>query len=148
MATARSQIKSQCPQTLGGIEPALSESVAFGLGEFLRYRCAGPYALARRRNVRPTNWFVMPGAGYDIRVAIVVDGRRIGILRLAGVAVVMSVALGSSSCAGADPPPRRADPPVMARAATEAAGASVLVGSPDALATGVAHPCSPPHRSS
>jgi hypothetical protein len=49
----------------------------------------------------------MPGAAYDIRVAIVVDGRRIGILRLAGAAVVMSVALGSSSCADADPPPRR-----------------------------------------
>jgi hypothetical protein len=56
------------------------------------------------------------GAAYDIRVAIVVDRRRIAIVRLASAAVMLSVALGSSSCAGAAPPPRRADPPLVARA--------------------------------
>jgi hypothetical protein len=62
-------------------------------------------------------------------------------LRLAGTLVVLSaVALGSSSCAGsAGPPPRRADPPLLARAQPVAPGTSVLTGAPDALAAGVAH---------
>ena len=78
------------------------------------------------------------GAAYDIRVAIVVNGRRIAIVRLAGAAVMLSAALGSSSCAGAAPPPRRADPPLVARAEPATPGASVLAGPPGALAPDVA----------
>jgi hypothetical protein len=74
----------------------------------------------------------------DIRVAVVVGGRRIAIVRLAGTAVMLSAALGSSSCAGAAPPPRRADPPLVARAEPAAPGTSVLAGPPGALATDVA----------
>ena len=74
----------------------------------------------------------------DIRVAIVVGGRRIAIVRLAGAVLMLSAALGSSSCAGAAPPPRRADPPLVARAEPATPGASVLTGPPGALATDVA----------
>jgi len=60
--------------------------------------------------------------------------------RLAGAAVVLlAVALGSSSCAGAAAPPRRADPALVARAEPAPPGTSVLAGAPDALAAGVAH---------
>jgi len=60
--------------------------------------------------------------------------------RLAGAAVVLlTVTLGSSSCAGAAAPPRRADPALVARAEPAPPGTSVLAGAPDALAAGVAH---------
>ena len=61
-------------------------------------------------------------------------------LPLAGAAVVLAAtALGSSSCSGAAAPPRRADPPLVARAEPAAPGTSVLAGAPGTLAAGVAH---------
>ena len=60
--------------------------------------------------------------------------------RLVGAAIVLSVAaLGSVSCAGAAAaPPRRADPPWLARAEQAPPGTSVLAGAPDTLAAGMA----------
>ena len=65
--------------------------------------------------------------------------RRTGLSRLAGAAVVLSaVVLGSASCGGVAASPRRADPPLVARAEPAAPGTSVLAGAPDALAAGMA----------
>src|SRR5215467_14822776 len=69
---------------------------------------------------------------------MVVGGRRTGMLRLAGAVLVLAVTLGLSSCAGAARPPRRADPPLVARAEPLPTGVSVLTGGPEALAAGVA----------
>src|SRR5262245_18523422 len=60
-------------------------------------------------------------------------------LRLAGAVLALSAtALGSSSCAGGPVPPRRADPPLVARTEPTAPGTSVLSGAPDVVAAGVA----------
>jgi hypothetical protein len=77
---------------------------------------------------------------YGISVAIVVGGRRIGILRLAGAVLLLSAAaLGAASCAGhPEPPPGQGDPHLMAQAEPPAPGVSVLAGPPDALAVGLA----------
>jgi hypothetical protein len=80
------------------------------------------------------------GAADDVRVAILVDGRHIEMLRLAGAVLVLSAAaLGSSSCAGAARPPRRADPQLVARIQPTTSGTSVLAGPPDVVAAGMAH---------
>ena len=61
-------------------------------------------------------------------------------LRLAGAVLVLSaVTLGAASCVRDPRPPRRADPPLIARAKPSASGVSVLAGPPDVLAAGMAH---------
>ena len=80
----------------------------------------------------------MVRAVYGGWVAIVVGGRSIGKWRLVAAVLVLSAALGATSCAGTARPAVPADPHLMARAEPLTPGVSVLAGAPDALAAGLA----------
>ena len=80
----------------------------------------------------------MVRAAYGGWVAIVVGGRGIGKWRLAAAVLVLSAALGATSCAGAARPAVLAHPHLTARAKPLTRGVLVLAGAPDALAAGMA----------